>query len=102
MIVPLKVRQIPAFARAISPLAGVLARGDLLAAIALHGEALIEAVAVATGESPERLGALEADAFLQVVSTVILVNADFFTQRVKPALEQSLQQINTAMAGIKP
>lgn len=97
-IAPLKVRQIPAFARALAPAARELAAGDLGAALLGHGEALIDALAVATGAPVEWLGALEADEFLALAADVVEVNADFFTHRTAPALEQALARVTAALA----
>lgn len=83
---PLRVRQIPSFARAIAPAAGLLFAGDILAAVAEHGESLITAMAVATGMEEEWLGGLTADEFLEIAAAVVEVNADFFVQRVVPMM----------------
>lgn len=103
-VAPLKVRQIPAFARAIAPAAQAVFSGDLMGAVAAHGEALIEAMAIATGESAEWLGELEADAFLALVGEVVEVNADFFVRRVGPALNATVERIGQALttAGATP
>lgn len=101
-VAPLKVRQIPPFMRAVGPASQALFAGDVAAAVALHGEALIEAVAVATGEQAEWLGDLDADEFLRLVGEVVEVNADFFGQRVVPELTRTTNRLTTALAGQMP
>lgn len=83
---PLRVRQIPAFTRAISPIMGPLLAGDMLAAVSVGGEDLVRAIAIATGESEEWLGDLLPDEFIQLAAAVVEVNADFFVHRLAPTL----------------
>lgn len=111
-ILPLRVRQIPAFTRYVSPVIAPLAGGDLLTAIATGGDDLVRAVAVATGESEDWLADLYPDDFLAITTAVVEVNADFFARRVLPALtaatETTLATLgvtpspNSARAGIAP
>lgn len=96
-IAPLKVRQIPAFARHVGPAATELFAGNLAGALALHGEGLIAAVAVATGEEAGWIGDLDADEFLRLVGEVVEVNADFFAHRVSPALSQTVARLTQAL-----
>lgn len=96
-VAPLKVRQIPPFLRAAGPAAQALFGGDLPGALARHGEALIQAMAVATGEPETWLGDLDADDFLRLVGEVVEVNADFFAQRVTPALEATVAKLTQAL-----
>jgi hypothetical protein len=87
-ILPLRVKQIPAFAKAIAPAMSRIASGDIIGAVAEHGEQIIDAVSIATGAERDFVEALEADAFLELASVVMEVNADFFARRVLPALEK--------------
>jgi hypothetical protein len=98
-VAPLKVRQIPPFVRALGPAFGPLSHGRIDAAIGLHGEALIEAIAIATGESSDWLGDLDADEFMRLVGDVVEVNADFFVHRVLPTLNATVDKVTTALAG---
>jgi len=100
-IAPLKVRQIPAFTRAISPVLGPLAAGDVLTAVAVGGEDLTRAVGIATGEDEAWLGELNADDFLLLAAAVIEVNADFFARRVLPALTAATERTQ-AILGAMP
>lgn len=93
-VAPLKVRQLPAFARAVAPLLSEMAGRrdgllDVAALVALHGERLAQAVAVATSRPEAWVGDMEADDFVRLVALVIEVNGDFFVRRLAPALEQA-------------
>lgn len=101
-ILPLRVRQIPAFARAVGGAAHLLMGGNLAAAVALHGEDIIKAMAVATGESDDYLGDLLPDDFLLLVATVMEVNADFFVQRVAPQIQAIQCKVKVRMDGAMP
>lgn len=90
-ILPLKVRQIPAFARHITPVVGPLLSGEFLEAMAVGGEDLVQAVRVATGEPEAWLADLYPQDFLVIVAAVVEVNADFFAQRVLPALDLAVE-----------
>lgn len=98
-VTPLKVGQIPRFLRIVRPMFGALggaalspgsAAGgvelDIMQLVADHGEALIEAVAVATGKPADWVGQGEADEFAHLVKAVLEVNADFFAKKVAPLL----------------
>lgn len=95
-ITPLRVRQIPAFARAIAAAAPLLAVGRMIDVVALHGDDIIKAMSVATGESEEMLGNLLADEFLRLISAVIEVNDDFFARRVAPLIMAAKEKANAA------
>ncbi len=94
-IAPIRVRQLPAFLRAIKPIIeAARAQGqgadDLdIAAILLESpDAVIEAVDAATGDqvSRETIDGLAIDDLARLAIAVIRVNADFFAQRVAPIL----------------
>jgi hypothetical protein len=91
---PLKVRQIPAFTRAISPVMGPLMAGDILTAIAIAGDDLVRALSIATGEPVDWLGDLEADAFVKLASTVLEINADFFVRRLTPEITRVSESLS--------
>lgn len=95
-ITPLRVRQIPAFTRAIAAAAPLLAVGRMIDVVALHGDDIIKAMSVATGESEAMLGDLLPDEFMMLMSTVIEVNDDFFAQRVAPLILAAKEKANAA------
>lgn len=93
----LRVRQIPAFARAVAPVLGALASGDLVGAAAEHFDDVVLAVSVATGKTPEWLGELDADEFLRLASAVVEVNGDFFARRLAPLMTQAATRAEVLM-----
>jgi hypothetical protein len=82
-IKPLKVGQLPAFLRAISPVMQQLtaAHLDWLSLFGQHGENLLTAVSIAVGKPRAWVDELAADEALLLAAKVIEVNADFFPGR---------------------
>lgn len=101
-VAPLTIGQVPAFARAIRPAAGlfqVAGAGpdqrvdiDVLALVAEHGEAIMEAVAIALDREPEWVRGLDMASFAAVAETIIRVNWDFFSSRVMPVVSRATSQ----------
>jgi hypothetical protein len=87
---PLTVGQIPGFVRAAGPVLKAFGSGevDWLTLVAEHGEGLIEAVAIAIGRPRAWVADLTVDALIELATTVLTVNGDFFAQRVGPALSR--------------
>ena len=98
-ISPLKIRQIPGFSRAIGPVSTMLFGGDMMGAIAMHGEGLIKAVAIAIEQTEDWIGDLPPDEFLHLATAVVEVNGDFFVRRVRPALEETIEKVTKVMRG---
>ncbi len=99
---PLKVGQIPSFARAIKPASGTIAElmaagsidaQALIAMIAEHGESFVEAVAIATGVPAAELNDSGLDELVALAVSAIKVNADFFKGRLTPAIVAAVKQI---------
>ena len=87
-IKPLKVGQMPAFLRAITPVMQQIG-GDGIDWLALFGERgddLLTAVSIAVGKPRAWVDALDADQAILLAAKVIEVNADFFTRTVMPRL----------------
>ncbi|WP_399681343.1 hypothetical protein [Xenophilus sp.] len=85
---PLKVGQMPAFLRAITPVMQQIG-GDGIDWLALFGERgddLLTAVSIAIGKPRAWVDALDADEAILLAAKVIEVNADFFTRTVMPRL----------------
>ena len=100
-LTPLKVGELPAFARAVQPVAASLsASPDWLALLADHGEAVIEAVAIATRRPVDWVAGLDLDEATRLAEAVFEVNADFFIQRVLPGLTEAAARISTLGARI--
>ena len=97
---PLKVGQMPAFLRAITPVMQQIS-GDGIDWLALFGERgddLLTAVSIAVGKPREWVDDLAADEAIVLAAKVIEVNADFFTRTVMPRLEDLFAQANAAAA----
>ena len=63
-LTPLKVGEVPAFARAVQPIAASLsASPDWLAILAEHGEAVIAALAIATRRPVDWVAGLDLDEY---------------------------------------
>ena len=97
-LTPLKVGDVPAFARAIQPAAASLsASPDWLALLAEHGEAVIDAVAIASRRPSEWVTSLALDDAVRLAEAVFEVNADFFIQRVLPSLTEAATRVSQTL-----
>ncbi len=93
-ITPLKVGQLPAFTRAIKPIAGALqgalSDGGMNAALIMEvlaeGEHLVEAISIATGVPAAELNESTPDELVGLASQALKVNGDFFKGRLTPAI----------------
>lgn len=95
---PLKVGQMPAFLRAITPVMQQIG-GDGIDWLALFGERgddLLTAVSIAIGKPRAWVDALDADEAILLAAKVIEVNADFFTRTVIPKLGSVFAAVNHA------
>ena len=107
-IKPLKIGQMPAFLRAITPVMQQLGGNgiDWLALFGEHGDDLLTAVSIAIGKPRAWVDALDADEAILVAAKVIEVNADFFTRTVMPRLNEQMgglfAQASTATVGSTP
>ena len=88
-ISPLKVGQLPAFLRVISPLMTQLSAPQInwLALFGERGDDLLTAIAIAVRKPREWVDDLAADEALLLAAKVMEVNADFFTRTVMPKLD---------------
>ena len=88
-IKPLKVGQMPAFLRAISPIMQHLTRSEIdwLTLFGERGDDLLSAIAIAVAKPRQWVDDLAADEAILLAAKVIEVNADFFTRTVMPKLE---------------
>jgi hypothetical protein len=89
---PLKVGQLPAFAKAVGPILAAVPAStggfedvDIVGLVATHGEALIAACVVASGIPETEIRDAEIDEFMLLIADVISVNADFFRRRMPQA-----------------
>ena len=97
-LTPLKVGEVPAFARAVQPIAASLsAAPDWLALLAEHGEAVIAAIAIATRRPVEWVSGLDLDEAVRLAEAVFGVNADFFIRRLLPSVTQAAARIGQTL-----
>ena len=99
-IKPLKVGQMPAFLRAITPVMQQIS-GDGIDWLALFGERgddLLTAVSIAVGKPRAWVDELAADEAILLAAKVIEVNADFFTRTVMPKLDGLFAQATAVTA----
>ena len=95
---PLKVGELPAFARAVQPIAASLsASPDWLALLAEHGEAAIAAIAVAARRPVDWVTGLGLDEAVHLAEAVFGVNADFFIRRLLPSVTQAAARIGQTL-----
>lgn len=95
---PVTVRDLPAFLAAVEPIARELMAGDVMAALAHHADALIQAVCIGARVEREWLDKQTADVLVELAAAVIEVNADFFARRVLPAVTQAAQALESLTA----
>jgi hypothetical protein len=102
-LTPLKVGEVPAFARAVQPIAASLsASPDWLVILAEHGEAVIAAIAIATRRPVDWVAGLDLDVAVRLAEAVFEVNADFFIRRLLPSVTQAAARIGQTLEGQMP
>ena len=99
---PLKVGQLPAFLRTITPVICRITGGEIdwLALFGERGNDLLSAVAIAVGKPRAWIDELTADEALVLAAKVIEINADFFTRTVMPKVEGLFAQVARAPATV--
>lgn len=109
-LLPIRIRQITAFGRAIAPMMAVRAPKDwrpvdLVVALATQYPAeLREAVAIGANVDPEWLDELFLPDFLRLAAAVFEVNVDFFARAVLPTVTELADRLTATAeaAGIRP
>lgn len=102
-IKPLKVGQMPAFLRTISPVMQHLSRTEIdwLTLFGERGDDLLSAIAIAVGKPRQWVDDLAADEAILLAAKVIEVNAHFFTRTVMPKLDGLFTQAKS-LAAVPP
>jgi hypothetical protein len=103
-IKPLKVGQMPAFLRAISPVMQHLTRAEIdwLTLFGEQGDDLLAAIAIAVAKPRPWVEDLAADEAIVLAAKVIEVNADFFTRTVLPKLDGLFTRAKGLVPGTAP
>ena len=95
-ITPITLGRVSALAKAIAPFVAVIPKDDApqswISLTADHGEAVIDAMSIATGQPRAELEKLPLDQAAQIAAACVLVNIDFFARRVLPAITAAAQQ----------
>lgn len=110
VVAPLVTAQIPPFLRHARPLFDAIEQGlngdfdtlapDWMSLLETHGEAIIQAVAVATGQTPAAIGRLPPDQTIALVQAILEENLDFFVRRLLPAVSQLMTGIMERLRGM--
>lgn len=102
-ITPLRVGELPAFARAVRPVAAKLSPDpDWLRLLSEDGESVILALAIACRRPPEWVATLALDEAIHLAEAVFGANADFFIRRVVPEITRVSQRIGALIPGPMP
>ena len=103
-ITPIRVGEVPALLATIQPFADQLASAepDWLAILSTHGTALLRTLALASRQSQDWIDALPLDAAIALATAIFEVNADFFVQRVKPAVQEASLRIHACLDPVPP
>lgn len=107
-ITPIRVGEVPALLAAIQPFADQFsdqlagAEPDWLAILSTHGTALLRTLALASRQPQAWIDDLPLDASIALATTLFEVNADFFVQRVKPAVQEASLRIHACLDPVAP
>lgn len=93
----LRMRQIPAFGKAIADPLSSIVLGDYLVCIMQWPDQITEALAIATGLDRTFLGNLLPNEYLHLATAVFEVNLDFFARAVLPAATAMGTTVRKAM-----
>jgi hypothetical protein len=100
-ITPLRVGELPQFLAAVQPIAEVFSEDpDWLSLLAVHGRALLKAVALAARSDLVWVESLQLDDAVRLAEAVFEVNADFFVRRVAPALQQAARKVRSVTTSL--
>lgn len=89
-------------AEQLAALRAELAAGDIVGALLRHADAVIAATAIGARVDRAWLEAQTPDVLVELASRVLEVNADFFVQRVMPALTAASERIARIASGGMP
>lgn len=104
---PLTVGQLPAFARAVKPMAddlGPVLAGDfsldkLIGLMADHGDGAIDAISVATRIPREVVEGAAPDDLVKILALALSLNRDFFVRRLSPTVQAVVKRASSLGAG---
>lgn len=106
-LTPLKMRQVPAFQVAITPIVAAMPAvnlqegfdfGRLQKALLDHVDAAMQAVALMARRDLEWVAELDPDEFLKLAMACFLVNLTFFTDRLVPTYHREMKALYEKIA----
>ena len=98
-ILPLRMKQLSAFSKAVDPCLQAIIAGQWKAALDDNSDALAKAVGIATGRGDVWAMGLYPDEFLVVCEAVLEVNLDFFARLVMPKATGLGTKLGLLLAG---
>lgn len=96
-VLPLRLGRMPAFTKAVKPIAGSLFVADYFTILEEHPQAAIDTICAA-GFAPAMAQALYQDETVRLLSAIYEVNGDFFIQRLRPAMTQAAEAAKATVA----
>lgn len=102
-IMPLIVREIPAFAEQIGPIIGLLKAEniDYIGLITNHYPNVAIAVSIAARHDREWVESLGVDDLVKLIMAIMEVNFDFLANQILPAFMQGLRGLDKKLGGQK-
>lgn len=97
---PVRVKDLPAFIAAVEPFVREAMDGDIFAALAKNADKVIEATAIGSGVKRSVLDEATTDVLVELAARVIEVNADFFAQRVLPAVTTAVERMGQTFGSL--
>lgn len=100
-IKPFKFGELPRVFKCIEPITGVLAQmlasgevnaGSIAGLVANGGDSILDLIALGTKKPRGWVDQLEMDQGVELLVSIFEVNADFFTQKVLPTLNQKMEK----------
>lgn len=102
-ITPLRVGELPAFSRAITPISAAFsAEPDWVRLMSDNGDDLIEVLAIAARRPTHWVGGLALDEGIALAEAIFEANLDFFIHRVVPMIVGSSTRIVQTLSSLGP
>lgn len=98
-LTPIRLGELPRLLAAVRPLADEFSSNpDWMALLSRHGEAVLDLLTIATRRERAWINDLPLDDAVQLAAAVFEVNADFFVQRVVPAVQAAADRIQPILS----
>lgn len=100
-VLPLRLGQVPAFVKASKAVAPYLFVADYMVVLNDHPQDAAEMIVVATALSADQAADLWQDEAVRLLTAIYEVNADFFVQRLRPAMTAAAGEAAQRIATLK-